>query len=183
MLNLQWEDLDCLEVEGDLEKILDYSYNAWNLDQRNTRYFVRTFFIKWYLIIDDFDIEDYETQEKQLMNMYEYGEKKLLDVTEVKWIIGYCISLNPEYFMKQGDNYEEVRIKGDKYLHELALANPDDIYLKSLDYDFGTEGHSHERYLDWKRANREQFLLYVEENFNYDSLFSDCFKELITMDL
>ncbi|HEM2183395.1 TPA: hypothetical protein U0255_003035, partial [Listeria monocytogenes] len=53
----------------------------------------------------------------------------------------------------------------------------------SLDYDFGTEGHSHERYLDWKRANREQFLLYVEENFNYDSLFSDCFKELITMDL
>ncbi|HEL8833542.1 TPA: hypothetical protein U0F94_001114, partial [Listeria monocytogenes] len=89
MLNLQWEDLDCLEVEGDLEKILDYSYNAWNLDQRNTRYFVRTFFIKWYLIIDDFDIEDYETQEKQLMNMYEYGEKKLLDVTEVKWIIGY----------------------------------------------------------------------------------------------
>ncbi|HEM1598932.1 TPA: hypothetical protein U0Y33_002796, partial [Listeria monocytogenes] len=55
--------------------------------------------------------------------------------------------------------------------------------LKSLDYDFGTEGHSHERYLDWKRANREQFLLYVEENFNYDSLFSDCFKELITMDL
>ncbi|EAH0853406.1 TPA: hypothetical protein U0286_000340, partial [Listeria monocytogenes] len=63
MINLEWEELDRLEVDGKLEQILKFSYDAWISDPKNTHFFVRAFFLKWYLQIDNFDIESYEEQD------------------------------------------------------------------------------------------------------------------------
>ncbi|EAD2762722.1 hypothetical protein D3269_12135 [Listeria monocytogenes] len=178
MINLEWEELDRLEVDGKLEQILKFSYDAWISDPKNTRFFVRAFFLKWYLQIDNFDIESYEEQDEKLRYMYSYGEQELLDIPEVKWIIGYCLSLNPECFMGEED-YDDLRLKGKKYLREASLANPEDVFLKDSYYASG--GKSVKEFVKWESENREQLANYLQAKFNYDSLFSDYFKEMVTM--
>ncbi|EAA0093025.1 hypothetical protein K9J90_000212 [Listeria innocua] len=178
MINLEWEELDRLEVDGKLEQILKFSYDAWISDPKNTRFFVRAFFLKWYLQIDNFDIESYEEQDEKLRYMYSYGEQELLDIPEVKWIMGYCLSLNPECFMGEED-YDDLRLKGKKYLREASLANPEDVFLKDSYYASG--GKSVKEFVKWESENREQLANYLQANFNYDSLFSDYFKEMVTM--
>ncbi|MBC1549986.1 MULTISPECIES: hypothetical protein [Listeria] len=180
MINLEWKELDCLEVDEQFEQILKFSYDAWILDQKNIRFFVRAFFLKWYLLIHNFDIESNEEQDEKLRYMYSYGEKELLDVTEVKWIIGYCLSLNPECFMEDED-YDDVRLKGRKYLHEATLANPEDVFLKDFYYAAGEK--SIKEFVKWESENKEQLTNYLQSNLNYDSLFSDYFKEIVTMNL
>ncbi|EAC8326975.1 hypothetical protein IT82_00900 [Listeria monocytogenes] len=179
MINLEWEELDRLEVDEKLEQILKFSYDAWISDPKNIRFFVRAFFLKWYLQIDNFDIESYEEQDEKLRYMYSYGEQELLDIPEVKWIMGYCLSLNPECFMGE-ENYDDVQLKGDKYLREASLANPEDVFLKDSYYASG--GKSVKEFVKWESENREQLTNYLQANFNYDSLFSDYFKEMVTMD-
>ncbi|EAC5253310.1 hypothetical protein JP62_15350, partial [Listeria monocytogenes] len=178
MINLEWEELDRLEVDGKLEQILKFSYDAWISDPKNTHFFVRAFFLKWYLQIDNFDIESYEEQDEKLRYMYSYGEQELLDIPEVKWIMGYCLSLNPECFMGEED-YDDLRLKGKKYLREASLANPEDVFLKDSYYASG--GKSVKEFVKWESENREQLANYLQANFNYDSLFSDYFKEMVTM--
>ncbi|EAG8560897.1 hypothetical protein CAX48_10650 [Listeria monocytogenes] len=178
MINLEWEELDRLEVDGKLEQILKFSYDAWISDPKNTRFFVRAFFLKWYLQIDNFDIESYEEQDEKLRYMYSYGEQELLDIPEVKWIMGYCLSLNPECFMGEED-YDDVQLKGKKYLREASLANPEDVFLKDSYYASG--GKSVKEFVKWESENREQLANYLQAKFNYDSLFSDYFKEMVTM--
>ncbi|EQC2327939.1 hypothetical protein [Listeria monocytogenes] len=46
MINLEWEELDRLEVDEKLEQILKFSYDAWISDPKNIRFFVRAFFLK-----------------------------------------------------------------------------------------------------------------------------------------
>ncbi|HAC3198682.1 TPA: hypothetical protein U0300_002930, partial [Listeria monocytogenes] len=171
-------ELDRLEVDGKLEQILKFSYDAWISDPKNTHFFVRAFFLKWYLQIDNFDIESYEEQDEKLRYMYSYGEQELLDIPEVKWIMGYCLSLNPECFMGEED-YDDLRLKGKKYLREASLANPEDVFLKDSYYASG--GKSVKEFVKWESENREQLANYLQANFNYDSLFSDYFKEMVTM--
>lgn len=130
---------------------MKFSYDAWISDPKNIRFFVRAFFLKWYLQIDNFDIESYEEQDEKLRYMYSYGEQELLDIPEVKWIMGYCLSLNPE-----------------------------DVFLKDSYYAAG--GKSIKELTKWESENREQLTNYLQANFNYDSLFSDYFKEMVTMD-
>ncbi|MBC6149223.1 hypothetical protein HCA24_10070 [Listeria innocua] len=178
MINLEWEELDRLEVDEKLEQILKFSYDAWISDPKNIRFFVRAFFLKWYLQIDNFDIESYEEQDEKLRYMYSYGEQELLDIPEVKWIMGYCLSLNPECFMGEED-YDDLRLKGKKYLREASLANPEDVFLKDSYYASG--GKSVKEFVKWESENREQLANYLQANFNYDSLFSDYFKEMVTM--
>ncbi|HBN5036187.1 TPA: hypothetical protein L2875_002140 [Listeria monocytogenes] len=178
MINLEWEELDRLEVDGKLEQILKFSHDAWISDPKNTHFFVRAFFLKWYLQIDNFDIESYEEQDEKLRYMYSYGEQELLDIPEVKWIMGYCLSLNPECFMGEED-YDDLRLKGKKYLREASLANPEDVFLKDSYYASG--GKSVKEFVKWESENREQLANYLQANFNYDSLFSDYFKEMVTM--
>ncbi|HBI5984580.1 TPA: hypothetical protein K8E20_002016 [Listeria monocytogenes] len=178
MINLEWEELDRLEVDGKLEQILKFSYDAWISDPKNTHFFVRAFFLKWYLQIDNFDIESYEEQDEKLRYMYSYGEQELLDIPEVKWIMGYCLSLNPECFMGEED-YDDLLLKGKKYLREASLANPEDVFLKDSYYASG--GKSVKEFVKWESENREQLANYLQANFNYDSLFSDYFKEMVTM--
>ncbi|MFH5663936.1 hypothetical protein ACHI6S_12405 [Listeria monocytogenes] len=178
MINLEWEELDRLEVDGKLEQILKFSYDAWISDPKNTHFFVRAFFLKWYLQIDNFDIESYEEQDEKLRYMYSYGEQELLDIPEVKWIMGYCLSLNPECFMGEED-YDDLRLKGKKYLREASLANPEDVFLK--DSYCASGGKSVKEFVKWESENREQLANYLQANFNYDSLFSDYFKEMVTM--
>ncbi len=50
MINLEWKELDQLEIEEKVQEVLDYSYNTWMSDKKNIRYFVRAFYIKWDMI-------------------------------------------------------------------------------------------------------------------------------------
>lgn len=163
MINLEWEELDRLEVDEKLEQILKFSYDAWISDPKNIRFFVRAFFLKWYLQIDNFDIESYEEQDEKLRYMYSYGEQELLDIPEVKWIMGYCLSLNPECFMGE-EGYDDVQLKGEKYLREASLASPEDVFLKDSYYASG--GKSVKEFVKWKSENREQLANYLQANFN-----------------
>ncbi|HGX1681995.1 TPA: hypothetical protein ACSK90_002878 [Listeria innocua] len=78
------------------------------------------------------------------------------------------------------EGYDDVQLKGDKYLREASLANPEDVFLKDSYYASG--GKSVEEFVKWESENREQLTNYLQANFNYDSLFSDYFKEMVTMD-
>lgn len=45
MINLEWKELDQLEIEEKVQEVLDYSYNTWMSDKKNIRYFVRRFIL------------------------------------------------------------------------------------------------------------------------------------------
>lgn len=160
MINLEWEELDRLEVDEKLEQILKFSYDAWISDPKNIRFFVRAFFLKWYLQIDNFDIESYEEQDEKLRYMYSYGEQELLDIPEVKWIMGYCLSLNPECFMGE-EGYDDVQLTGDKYLREASLANPEDVFLKDSYYASG--GKSIKEFMKWKSETENNWQIICKQ--------------------
>lgn len=52
MINLEWKELDQLEIEEKVQEVLDYSYNTWMSDKKNIRYFVRAFYIRWDMLVD-----------------------------------------------------------------------------------------------------------------------------------
>lgn len=179
MIVLEWKELDRLEVEGKLERILDFSYNTWLSEQKNICYFVRAFFIRWYLLVDNFDIEDCRERREKLKNMYNFGVRELKGSTEVDWIMGYCMGINPIYF-EENDDYLDLVAKGNELLHDVAMKNPDDIFLNYIGLDFSAEENSR---LRWKRANRQQLIQYNRKNFNFNSIFSNYFKGIIRNEL
>ncbi|EDA1661815.1 hypothetical protein F9O34_14275, partial [Listeria monocytogenes] len=46
---------------------------------------------------------------------------------------------------------------------------------------YASGGKSVKEFVKWESENREQLANYLQANFNYDSLFSDYFKEMVTM--
>ncbi|MBC1568047.1 hypothetical protein HCJ20_03855 [Listeria sp. FSL L7-1425] len=171
MINLEWEELDRLEIEEKVQEVLDYSYTTWMSDKKNIRYFVRAFYIRWDMLVDMYEVEDDETEGDKLKYMYDFGISELGNITEVNWIMGYCMEINPIYF-EEDDNYLELEEKGKEMLRNVAINNPDDVFLTSF-------GIPEKESLKWKRANKEQLIQYGEDNFSYDSEFSSYFKYII----
>lgn len=182
MLNFEWEELDKLELEEKVEQILDFSYNMWMLEQKNVCYFVRSFFIRWYILVDMYDVEDYEAEGKKLKTMYDFGMSELKNITEVDWIMGFCMGINPDYFIESDDEFDFVEKEGNELIHELILNNPNDIFFQSLYYATLSVGKkAHKKYVRWKRANRKNLIQYAQENFNFSSVFSDYFSKKIKL--
>lgn len=113
MINLEWEELDRLEVEEKVQEVLDYSYNTWMSDKKNIRYFVRAFYIRWDMIAYMYGMEENETEDDKLKSMFDFGISELKNITEVEWIMGYCMLINPIYF-EENDNFLNLRRKGRK---------------------------------------------------------------------
>lgn len=67
MINLEWKELDQLEIEEKVQEVLDYSYNTWMSDKKNIRYFVRAFYIRWDMIAYMYGMEENETEDDKLI--------------------------------------------------------------------------------------------------------------------
>lgn len=113
MINLEWKELDQLEIEEKVQEVLDYSYNTWMSDKKNIRYFVRAFYIKWDMIAYMYGMEENETEDDKLKSMFDFGISELRNITEVDWIMGYCMLINP-IFLKKMIIIWNLRRKGRK---------------------------------------------------------------------
>ncbi|MBC2262780.1 hypothetical protein HCB45_14610 [Listeria sp. FSL L7-0091] len=134
MINLEWEELDKLELEEKVEQILDVSYNTWMLEQKNVCYFVKSFFIRWYILVDMYDVEDYKVEGENLKTMFDFRMSELENITEVDWTMGFCMGINPDYFIENDDEFDFMEKEGNELIHKLILNNPNDMFFQSLYY-------------------------------------------------
>lgn len=173
MINWQWPEVDKLESEERWNEAKSLLIESWRQNPNDVKILIRLGFFCWYVLVEEGPLKiqnvDMDELDSILKEVTQIGFEHFKTNVDFLWCFGYMISLFPEHF---GDNYNDWEEKGRSMLKFVYELHPDDpvykyTYLGSLSTsinDIKDEFH--------------QLQEVVKERFQGSGLLSSYFKDI-----